>query len=119
MTTKSAEPLRCGILGTGWMLGKYAKSIRLIDSASLVAVASRSADRAQTAASQWEIPRAHASYESLVSDPEIDIVLNALHNGLHCEWSVRALEAGKHVLCEKPLGLFQRGGRADVCRRAR
>lgn len=94
---------RFGILGTGWMLGKYADTFRLIDGASLVAVASRNAGRAATAAAQHGIPRAHPTYESLLGDPEIDIVINALHNGLHCEWTVRALEAGKHVLCEKPL----------------
>jgi predicted dehydrogenase len=99
----SMESLRCGILGTGWMLGKYADTFRLLDGAALVAVASRDGDRAKTSAAKHGIPRAHPNYESLVSDPGIDIVLNALHNGLHCEWSVRALEAGKHVLCEKPL----------------
>jgi xylose dehydrogenase (NAD/NADP) len=95
--------LRFGILGTGWMLGKYADTFRLIDSAALVAVASRDGERAKAAAAKHGVPRAHPSYESLLGDPEIDIVINALHNGLHCEWSVRALAAGKHVLCEKPL----------------
>ena len=71
--------------------------------ASLVAVASRDADRARVAGVKHGVPRAHSGYESLVNDPEIDVVINALHNGLHCEWTVRALEAGKHVLCEKPL----------------
>jgi xylose dehydrogenase (NAD/NADP) len=100
---RETDKLRCGILGTGWMLGKYAEAIPLIDDAVLVAVASRDAERARAAASQRNIPRAHSSYESLINDPEIDIVINALHNGLHCEWTVRALQAGKHVLCEKPL----------------
>jgi predicted dehydrogenase len=99
----SVSTLRFGVLGTGWMLGKYAEAFQLIDSATLVAVASRDAERAKAAAAKHNIPRAHPSYESLLSDPEIDIVINALHNGLHCEWTVRALEAGKHVLCEKPL----------------
>jgi xylose dehydrogenase (NAD/NADP) len=100
---RETDKLRCGILGTGWMLGKYAQAIPLIDDAILLAVASRDAERARAAASQRNIPRAHPSYESLINDPEIDIVINALHNGLHCEWTVRALAAGKHVLCEKPL----------------
>lgn len=100
---RETNKLRCGILGTGWMLGKYADAIPLIDDAVLVAVASRDAERARAAADQRNIPRAHPGYESLINDPEIDIVINALHNGLHCEWTVRALEAGKHVLCEKPL----------------
>jgi predicted dehydrogenase len=100
---RETDKLRCGILGTGWMLGKYADAFPLIDDAVLMAVASRDAERVRTAASQRHVPRAHPSYESLINDPNIDIVINALHNGLHCEWTVRALEAGKHVLCEKPL----------------
>jgi xylose dehydrogenase (NAD/NADP) len=100
---RETNKLRCGILGTGWMLGKFADTFPLIDEALLMAVASRDAQRAQAAASKRNIPRAHASYESLIADPEIDVIINALHNGLHCEWTVRALEAGKHVLCEKPL----------------
>jgi D-xylose 1-dehydrogenase (NADP+, D-xylono-1,5-lactone-forming) len=100
---RETNKLRCGILGTGGILGKYAGAIPLIDDAVLMAVASRDAERARTAASQRNIPRAHPNYESLINDPEIDIVINGLHNGLHCEWTVRALQAGKHVLCEKPL----------------
>jgi predicted dehydrogenase len=55
------------------------------------------------AAAKCGVPRVHSGYESLVSDPDIQIIINALHNGLHCEWTVGALDAGKHVLCEKPL----------------
>ncbi len=95
--------LRCGILGTGWMLGKYAEAFRMLDDAALVALASRDGERARAAGAKHGVPRVHAGYESLVDDPEIDIIVNALHNGLHCEWTVRALKAGKHVLCEKPL----------------
>jgi len=95
--------LSFGILGTGWMFGKYADAFQLIDEASLMAVASRDEERARAAAVKRNVPRAHPSYESLINDPEIDVIINALHNGLHCEWTVRALAAGKHVLCEKPL----------------
>jgi xylose dehydrogenase (NAD/NADP) len=95
--------LRCGILGTGWMFGKFADAFQLIDEAVLMAVASRDGERARVAANKRHVSRAHPNYESLIHDPEIDVIINALHNGLHCEWTVRALEAGKHVLCEKPL----------------
>jgi D-xylose 1-dehydrogenase (NADP+, D-xylono-1,5-lactone-forming) len=90
-------------LGTGWVLNRFAEAFRLVDAGVLVAVASRDLGRATAAAGKWGIERAHAGYESLVNDPNIDIVINGLHNGLHCEWTIRALRAGKHVLCEKPL----------------
>ena len=69
----------------------------------LVAVASRDQARADEYAKQWEIPRAFGTYEDLLADPEIEAVYISLPNTMHCDWSIRALEAGKHVLCEKPL----------------
>jgi predicted dehydrogenase len=69
----------------------------------LVAVASRSADKASAFAKEWGIPRSFGSYAELLADPDIDVVYNSLPNALHCEWTVRALLAGKHVLCGKPL----------------
>jgi predicted dehydrogenase len=68
-----------------------------------VAVASRSEDRAQAFAREHGIPRAYGSYEALLADPEVDAVYVPLPNSMHVEWSIRALEAGKHVLCEKPM----------------
>jgi D-xylose 1-dehydrogenase (NADP+, D-xylono-1,5-lactone-forming) len=68
-------------------------------------VASREAGRAEAYAREWDIPRAHSSYEALLSDPEIDAVYISLPNMYHAEWTVRAAQAGKHVLCEKPLAL--------------
>ena len=68
-----------------------------------MAVASRSLDKAQAYAQEKGIPKAHGSYEALLADPNIDVIYNSLPNTLHCEWTVKAAEAGKHVLCEKPI----------------
>jgi predicted dehydrogenase len=71
----------------------------------LEAVASRTKDSADNYAREWKIPRAYGSYEELLADPEIDVIYNSLPNHLHAEWTIKAVEAGKHVLCEKPLAL--------------
>jgi predicted dehydrogenase len=71
----------------------------------VAAIASRDLERAQAAARQLGIPKAYGSYEELLADPEVDAVYNPMPNHLHVPWSIRALEAGKHVLCEKPIGL--------------
>jgi predicted dehydrogenase len=69
----------------------------------LVGVASRDQSRADEYAKTWEIPRAYGSYDALLADPEVEAVYISLPNSMHCEWAIKALEAGKHVLCEKPL----------------
>jgi D-xylose 1-dehydrogenase (NADP+, D-xylono-1,5-lactone-forming) len=74
------------------------------DRVELVGVASRDRARAEAYAREWEIPRAYGSYEELLADEEIEAVYISLPNNLHCEWSTHAVEAGKHVLCEKPMG---------------
>jgi predicted dehydrogenase len=71
----------------------------------LQAVASRSQEKADAYAREQKIQRAYGSYEALLADPEIDVIYNPLPNHLHTEWSIKAVEAGKHVLCEKPLAL--------------
>jgi xylose dehydrogenase (NAD/NADP) len=99
----SASAIRFGILGTGRIHRKYRPAFQLTSRALVTAVASRNRDRAQQCAAEWGTCVGHDGYEALVQDPNVDAVVNALHNGLHCEWTIRALEAGKHVLCEKPL----------------
>ena len=69
----------------------------------LIAVASREQRRAEDYARTWGIERAYGSYEALLEDPDVEAVYISLPNTLHCEWSIRAVEAGKHVLCEKPM----------------
>ena len=97
-------PVRWGILSTARINRLVIPPGHASEQIELVGVASRDRARAEEYARQWEIPRAYGSYESLLADDEIEAVYISLPNNLHCEWSVRSLEAGKHVLCEKPMG---------------
>jgi predicted dehydrogenase len=97
------DPVKWAILSTADINRKVIPGAKASPRVDLVGVASRDRARAEQYASWWEIPRAYGSYEALLADPEIEAVYISLPNTLHCEWSVRALEAGKHVLCEKPL----------------
>jgi len=98
-----ASAVKWGIVSTADINRKVIPGMHESTKADLVAVASRDPARAEAYARKWEIPRAYGSYEELLADPEIEAVYISLPNTLHCEWSVRALDAGKHVLCEKPL----------------
>ena len=97
-----ADPVRWGILSTADINRKVIPPARESAKVELVAVASRDQARADAYAREWGIPRAHGSYEALLADPEIEAVYIPLPNTMHAEWSSRALDAGKHVLCEKP-----------------
>jgi predicted dehydrogenase len=94
-----------GLLSTAHINEKLMPAIRGADGHRLYGVASRDAERAQDYASEWGIPHAYGSYEALLADEHIDVVYNALPNHLHAAWTIKAAEAGKHVLCEKPIAL--------------
>src|SRR3954468_17242115 len=95
--------VRWGILSTARIAQRVVDGARLAENAELVAVASREEARARAYAGEHGIPRVHGSYEALLADPEVDAIYNPLPNSLHVPWTITALEAGKHVLCEKPL----------------
>ena len=99
----SGGAVRWGILSTARINAKLLAGARDADNAIVVAVASRDRDRAERYAAEHGIARAHGSYEELLADPEIEAVYVPLPNAMHIPWTRRALEAGKHVLCEKPL----------------
>jgi len=95
--------MRLGLLSTANINRLVLAGARASDEVEVVAVASRDGARAEAYAGEHGVERAYGSYEELLGDPQIDAVYISLPNSLHVEWSVRALEAGKHVLCEKPL----------------
>jgi xylose dehydrogenase (NAD/NADP) len=94
--------MRLGIVSTADINRKVIPGAHASDKIDLVAVASRDQARAEEYAAKWEIPRAYGSYEAMLEDPELDAVYISLPNTMHREWSIRSLEAGKHVICEKP-----------------
>src|SRR6266496_6414607 len=97
------EAVKWGIVSTADINRKLIPGAQASPKVDLVAVASRDGRRAEEYAAQWGIERAYGSYEALLEDADVEAVYISLPNTLHCEWSIRALEAGKHVLCEKPM----------------
>lgn len=95
--------VRFGIVSTAHINRLVIPGAHASDKVELVAVASRDLARAEEYARTWEIERAYGSYEELLAAPDIDAVYISLPNTLHCPWSIAAMEAGKHVICEKPL----------------
>lgn len=98
-------PLRLGILGAANIARAFTRGTAGSPLVTVSAVASRGAEKAAAFAAELGIPRAHGSYEALLADPEIEAVYIPLPNHMHAEWAIRAVEAGKHVLCEKPLAI--------------
>jgi D-xylose 1-dehydrogenase (NADP+, D-xylono-1,5-lactone-forming) len=95
--------VRWGVVSTAHINRKLLPGARAAEGVEIVAVGSRDPERAKAFAAEHGIARVHGSYEALLADPDVDAVYIPLPNSLHVPWSVRALEAGKHVLCEKPL----------------
>ncbi len=98
----SSGIVRWGILGPGRIATRFMRHAHEAANAEIVAAGSRSREHAEAFAASHGIARAHASYEALLDDPAVDAVYIALPNGLHHSWTLQALAAGKHVLCEKP-----------------
>jgi len=98
-----ADAVKWGIISTADINRKVIPGAHASPKVDLVGVASRDQQRAEEYAKEWGLPRAYGSYEALLADPEIEAVYISLPNNMHCEWSIKSVEAGKHVLCEKPM----------------
>jgi len=103
MTT--TRKVQWGILGNARINRRFVPGVRAAGNSELVAIASREGPKAKQAAQQWGASKAYASYEALLADPEIEAVYIPLPNHLHAEWAIKAAQAGKHVLVEKPIAL--------------
>lgn len=102
--SKESDALRVGILSTAMI--DAAAVVRPIEShpgVKITAIASRELKSAQKGAKMFGIPNAYGSYEELLADPEVDAIYISVPNGLHAEWAIKCMKAGKHVLIEKPL----------------
>ena len=100
------DKVRWGVLGAAKIaLVKVIPAMQKSELCHIAAIASRDLTKARNAAQALHIPQAYGSYEELLADPEIDAIYNPLPNHLHLPWTTRAAEAGKHVLCEKPIGM--------------
>ncbi|WID95079.1 Gfo/Idh/MocA family oxidoreductase [Bosea vestrisii] len=112
MSDVGTKPLQLGILGAANIARAFTSGVAPSAAVKVAAVASRDVTKAESFARECGIPRFHGSYEALLADPAIDAIYNPLPNSLHAEWSIRAMEAGKHVLCEKPLATSAADARA-------
>ena len=107
-----SQSLRFGILGAANIARAFAVAVADSDRVKVVAVASRDLKKARTFAQEFGIERAHGSYEAMLRDPDIDAVYIPLPNTQHAEWAIRSAEAGKHILCEKPIAVTAADARA-------
>ncbi|MCC6239530.1 MAG: Gfo/Idh/MocA family oxidoreductase [Phycisphaerales bacterium] len=102
-----SQRLRFGILGTGNIARQFAQGLTTCQHSQLAAVGSRQADSAEAFAREHGCFRAYGTYEQVLDDPNVDAVYISLPNSMHCQWTIAALESGKHVLCEKPFALSE------------
>lgn len=120
MPPLQSRKLRWGVLGAARIATvKVIPAMRQCEFCEIAAIASRNYAKAESAARELGIPRAYGSYEELLADRSIDAIYNPLPNHLHVPWSIRAAEAGKHVLCEKPIGLNAADARELIAARER
>lgn len=115
------QKLRWGIMGCAQIAtGSVMPAIQESETGVIQAVASRGLDKSSAVAKEFGVPQAYGSYEELLTDPNVDAVYIPLPNHLHREWAIRAAEAGKHVLCEKPIALNSREAAemVEACRKA-
>ena len=110
--TTSNTPLRIGILGAAKIARAFIAGVAPSQLVKVAGVASREASKAEAFANEYAIPKHYGSYDAMLADPSIDAVYNPLPNSLHAEWSIHAVQAGKHVLCEKPLAVSGQEARA-------
>ena len=111
--------IRWGVVGPGAIAVGFADAMRMVDDGEVVAVASRSSERAEAFADRFDVQHRYGDYESLAADPEVDVVYVATPQSRHMEDTLACVEAGKHVLCEKPFALnsVQAGRMVDAARR--
>lgn len=117
----SNQKLKWGIMGSAGIAKRAViPGVRLSELNEVAAIASRNADNAKQTAEELQIPAAYGSYEALLEDDSIDVIYIPLPNHLHKEWTIRAAEAGKHILCEKPLALTaqEASEMAEACAKA-
>ena len=111
--------VKWGVLGTAYIFERdTARGMKLANNCELTAIAGRTAEKAEAFKEKYGFQRAYASYGDLLKDPEIEAVYIALPNTLHYEWTIKALQHGKHVLCEKPLAPTEQQAR-EMFRTAR
>lgn len=99
------EKLKWGIMSTGRIAGAFAEALKTSTTGTLVAVGSRDQASADEFGEKYQVPRRHPSYQALLDDPEVEAVYIAPPHPMHAEWAIKTAEAGKHILCEKPLTL--------------